>query len=146
MLFRMIIQLVVLSQPKVFVDGEEPVKRNLEHMFEDTGKEKLVRTTLIVLSMLYIIKILKENTVKGRTHKKRDDNAVWISQWELERARERVESPKLGCSPSERSGGRPRLLSHPARPLTARRGGRWRVFWEGSACVWVEWVTECWSV
>lgn len=77
-----------MSQPKVFVDGEEPVKRNLEHMFEDTGKETLVRTTLIVLSMLYIIKTLKENTVKGRTHKNRDVNAVWISHWELERARE----------------------------------------------------------
>lgn len=53
----------------MFVDGEEPVKRNLERMFEDTGKETLVRRTLIILSMLYIIKTVKENAVKGRMHK-----------------------------------------------------------------------------
>lgn len=71
------------------MDGEVPVKRNLEHMFEDTGKETLVRRTLIILSMLYIIKTVKENAVEGRMHKNRDVNGVCISQRDLERARER---------------------------------------------------------
>ncbi|KAI2659812.1 Rho guanine nucleotide exchange factor TIAM1 [Labeo rohita] len=110
---------------QVFVDGEESVKRNLEHMFEDAGKETLVRRTLTLPSKLCIIKTVKENAVRGRMHKNRDVRAVWSSQRELERARERVKTPKLGCRTSGRSGGRPGLLSHPARPLTARRGGRW---------------------
>ncbi|XP_043106600.1 rho guanine nucleotide exchange factor TIAM1 isoform X2 [Puntigrus tetrazona] len=32
---------------QVFVDGEESVKRNLEHMFEDTGKEMLAQEVLV---------------------------------------------------------------------------------------------------
>lgn len=72
----------------MFVDGEESVKRNLEHMFEDAGKETLVRRTLTLPKMLCIIKSVKENGVRGGTHKNRDVRAVWSSQRELERARE----------------------------------------------------------
>lgn len=72
----------------MFVDGEESVKRNLEHMFEDTGKEMLVRRTLTLPSMLCIIKTVKENAFRGRSHKNRDVRAVCSSQRELKRARE----------------------------------------------------------
>lgn len=64
----------------MFVDDEEAVKRNLEHMFEDTGKDTLVRRTLILHSMLYIIKIVKENAVRCRKGKSSGIMVVRSSQ------------------------------------------------------------------
>ncbi|XP_056103682.1 rho guanine nucleotide exchange factor TIAM1 isoform X2 [Rhinichthys klamathensis goyatoka] len=50
---------------QVFVDGEEPVKRNLEHMFEDTGKETLKD---------------REGSVKSLPQHK-TDNEVWVPDY-----------------------------------------------------------------
>lgn len=54
------------------MDGEDSVPKSIEHMFEDAGKENLVRETLILPSMV-CIKILKE---KGRVYKDSKVSAV----------------------------------------------------------------------
>ncbi|KAK7120504.1 hypothetical protein R3I94_020493 [Phoxinus phoxinus] len=51
---------------QVFVDGEEPVKRNLEHMFEDTGKETLKKD--------------QEGSVKSLPQHK-TDSEVWVPDY-----------------------------------------------------------------
>ncbi|CAM4730036.1 unnamed protein product [Leuciscus chuanchicus] len=51
---------------QVFVDGEEPVKRNLEHMFEDPGKETLQKD--------------KEGSVKSLPQHK-TDSEVWVPDY-----------------------------------------------------------------
>uniref|UniRef100_A0A8C2A9W6 TIAM Rac1 associated GEF 1a n=1 Tax=Cyprinus carpio TaxID=7962 RepID=A0A8C2A9W6_CYPCA len=57
---------------QVFVDGEESVKRNLEHMFEDTGKEMLAYR--LELSKHYIrLKFLIENQVQLYVPKPEED-------------------------------------------------------------------------